>query len=187
MKLLADQPAVDVEEPPHRPARAVLGGIAVLVVMLGVGLALLLSSGGSDDHDAEPAAGLSQTDQAVAPDEPTVDMTAWTAAVNDACAAVESRFGTVVDNGETPLIEVDDAVRSLTSAVSTIAMPTERTERSDVMTVVLAGDEAEQAWYGISGLDRDDVPAAEIERADRLTHVFLDRLVALGTDCHTLR
>ncbi|HSI92195.1 MAG TPA: hypothetical protein VK925_01795, partial [Jiangellaceae bacterium] len=68
MKLLEDQPAVDVEEPPHRPVMAILGGIAVLAVMLGVGVALLSTSESTD-----PQAGPPDTDEPGV----TVDLASW--------------------------------------------------------------------------------------------------------------
>lgn len=177
MKLLEDLPAVDVEEPPHRPVMAILGGIAVLVVMLGVGLALLLTS---DDADPEVAS----------PDtaEPgmTVDLASWVAGAGRACEEVAGRHDTVVDPGDVSLTELDLAVRELAAAVREIPLPTDRGERAEVLPVVLMGDEAEQAWYGISGLDRDDVANAELANADGLTRSFVAGLNDLGADCAAL-
>lgn len=177
MKLLEDQPAVDVEEPPHRPVMAILGGIAVLAVMLGVGVALLSTSESTD-----PQAGPPDTDEPGV----TVDLASWVTSASRACDEVAARHESVVDSGEGSLTEVDLAVRSLAAAVRQIPLPTDRDERAEVLPVVLMGDEAEQAWYGISGLDREDVTDAELANADGLTRSFVAGMNDLGASCESL-
>lgn len=177
MKLLADRPAVDVEEPPHRPVMAILGGIAVLAAMLGVGLALLLTS----DNRGPEVAPAADTEPAE-----TIGLDSWIAGANTACASVAGEHDTIVDSGELSLIELDQAVRSLAAAVREIPLPTDRAARAEVLSVVLLGDEAEQAWYGIAGLERDDVANRDLADADRLARAFLAGLDRLGADCSAL-
>jgi hypothetical protein len=177
VKLLADRPPVDVEKPPHRPVMAILGGVAVLAVMLGVGVALLLTS----DNGSREVVPAADTEPVV-----TIDLDSWVAGASDACAAVADRHGSVVDSGESSLTELDLAVRSLAATVREIPLPTDRQARAEVLRVVLLGDEAEQAWYGIAGLDRDEVATGDLANADGLARTFLAGLDSLGVDCSEL-
>ncbi len=178
MKLLADLPAVDVEEPPHRPKLAIMGGIAVLVLMLGVGLALVFSAGSPPEEQANVTADTGPAD--------TVGVADWVDGVSAACHEVSAEHSTFVDDGDVSLTELDLAVRSLAVAIRDVPLPSERDTRAEILPVVLLGDEAEQAWYGISGLDRDEVSGDELANADRLSRSFLGALVDIGADCSAL-
>jgi hypothetical protein len=182
VKLLADQPTVDVEEPPHRPILAILGGVAILILMIGVGLVLLLSG---DSNDQQPAAGADDAAGQPAGEmlDETTDMAAWTAEADAACRAA----------GDTPLVATDESVaeverqvRGLVVAIREIAVPADREARALILPIVLRGDEAETAWSGIAGLDRDEVSAAELDNANALTHSFVNGLVDIGANCSTL-
>lgn len=175
MKLLADQPTVDVEEPPHRPVLAILGGVAVLVVMIGVGLALLLPGDADDDP---PAAVADHTA------EQSVDMESWTASANAACHAAGN--SPLVATADGSLSEIDRSVRNLVVTIREIPVPTDREGRAMVLPIVLLGDEAETAWSGISGLDGDEISTAELENANALTQDFVNGLVDIGADCSAL-
>lgn len=182
MKLIADLPAVDVEEPPHRPVLAILGGAAVLVVMLGIAIALLMSDEGEED---DPAAAASSGDVAEAP-EATVDLASWTAGVTVACQTAADEHPAFGQPGRASVAEFDAAVRGLTSAVRQIPLPTDTEPRATALTVVTMGDEAEQAWDSIAILDRDDVPQSELDDAVSLTQAFVTALVEVGADCDVL-
>ena len=175
MKLLADQPTVDVEEPPYRPALAILGGVAVLVLMIAVGLALLLS-GGPDDEEPAPLAddGVGQS----------VDMASWTASANAACHAAGNTPLVVSADGS--LADMDRAVRSLVVTIREIPVPADQQARALILPIVLKGDEAETAWSGISGLEGDEISAAELDAANALTQAFVNGLVDIGADCSAL-
>lgn len=175
MKLLADQPTVDVEEPPHRPVLAILGGVAVLVLMIGVGLALLLSGGQQDDEPAMVA-----DDGVAAP----ADMATWTAAANAACHAAGSTPLVAAEDGSPA--ETDRAVRDLVVKIREIPVPADHQARALILPIVLKGDEAETAWSGISGLDRDEISAEELDNANALTQAFVNGLVDIGADCSAL-
>lgn len=180
MKLLADLPAVDVEEPPHRPKLAIMGGIGVLVLMLGVGLALVFSG---DNPPEEPASlAAAETDGPAGTD----GLADWVAGASDACREAAAEHSTFVDSGDVSLGELDRAVRSLAVAVRDVPLPSDRGTRAQILPVVLLGDEAEQAWYGISGLERDDVSREELAYADGLAQAFLASLVDIGADCSAL-
>lgn len=178
MKLLADLPAVDVEEPPHRPMFAIMGGVAVLVVMLGVGLALVFSA---DNPPGEQPAVTTET-----PSDDTTGLADWIDGASAACRAAGAEHTTFVDSGDVSLADLDRAVRSLAVAVRDVPLPSDRDTRAQILPVVLMGDEAEQAWYGISGLERDDVSSSELANADSLTRSFLAGLVDIGADCAAL-
>ncbi|HEX6338555.1 MAG TPA: hypothetical protein VFZ85_16480 [Jiangellaceae bacterium] len=175
MKLLADQPTVDVEEPPHRPVLAILGGVAVLVLMIGVGLTLLLSGGPVDEQPVMVA------DDSVGQ---SADMASWTASANAACYAA----------GDTPLVaredgslaDTDRAVRNLVVNIREIPIPADRQARALILPIVLMGDDAETAWWGISGLDRDEISASELDDANALAQAFVNGLVDIGADCSAL-
>lgn len=175
MKLLADQPTVDVEEPPHRPVLAILGGVAVLVLMIGVGLALLLSGGPVDEQPAlvvDDSVGQS------------ADMASWTASANAAChAAGNTPLDAPVDGS---LADTDRAVRNLVVTIREIPVPADHQARALILPIVLMGDEAETAWWGISGLDIDEISAAELDDANALTQAFINGLVDIGADCSAL-
>jgi hypothetical protein len=179
VKLLADLPAVDVEEPPHRPKLAIMGGIAVLVLMLGVGLALVFSA---DNPPEEPAA-LAPAETGPADAGGLAD---WVDGASDACRTTAAEHATFVDSGDVSLGELDLAVRSLAVAIRDVPLPPDRDTRAQILPVVLLGDEAEQAWYGISGLERDDVSRDELAYADGLARAFLTGLVDIGADCSAL-
>jgi hypothetical protein len=175
VKLLADQPTVDVEEPPHRPVLAILGGVAVLVLMIGVGLALLLS-GGPDDEEPAPLAddGVGQS----------VDMASWTASANAACHAAGNT--PLVASADGSLADVDRAVRNLVVTIREIPVPADQQARALILPIVLKGDEAETAWSGISGLEGEEISAAELDDANALTQAFVNGLVDIGADCSAL-
>ena len=176
MNLLADQPTVDVEEPPHRPALAILGGIAVLVLMIGVGLALLLSGGPDDEEPPAPLAddGVGQS----------VDMASWTASANAACHAAGDL--PLVASADGSLTDMDRAVRSLVVTIREIPVPADQQARALILPIVLKGDEAETAWSGISGLEGDEISAAELDAANASTQAFVNGLVDIGADCSAL-
>jgi hypothetical protein len=175
VKLLADQPTVDVEEPPHRPVFAILGGVAVLIVMIGVGLALLLRGGGGEEpppaevEDAAPQA---------------TDMDNWTAQADAACQAAGST--PLVATADESLAGVDQAVRTLVVSIREIPVPTDHEARALILPIVLKGDEAETAWSGISGLGSDEVSASELSNANGTTQAFVNGLVDIGADCSSL-
>ncbi|HEX6234312.1 MAG TPA: hypothetical protein VFZ63_14390 [Jiangellaceae bacterium] len=175
MKLLADQPTVDVEEPPHRPVLAILGGVAVLVVMMGIGL-VLLQPGGSDDEQPSSAA-----DEAA---EQSTDMASWTASANAACRAAGN--SPLVATADDSLADVDRNVRNLVVTIREIPVPADREARAMILPIVLLGDEAETAWSGISGLDRNEISAAELDNANALTQDFVNGLIDIGADCSSL-
>ena len=179
MKLLADLPAVDVEEPPHRPKLAIMGGIGVLVLMLGVGLALVFSG----DNPPEEPASLTAAETGPAGTNGLAD---WVEGASDACRAAATEHSTFVDTGDVSLGELDRAVRSLAVRVRDVPLPADRDARAQILPVVLLGDEAEQAWYGISGLERDEVSQEELTYADGLARAFLAGLVDIGADCSVL-
>ncbi|MFW5899174.1 MAG: hypothetical protein ACOCUN_01755 [Jiangellaceae bacterium] len=185
MKLLADLPAVDEEEPPHRPVQAILGGAAILVIMLGVGLALLLSGG----DGVEPAGG-GQAPAALGaedPDQPSIDLASWTAEASAACEAVAAQHPAVTEPDEAPVGELDAGVRALTSAVREIPLPTAENPRAAALQVVARGDEAEQALDGIVGQQREELSSIDLNNAMGSTQAFVTALVEVGADCDILR
>ncbi len=182
MKLLADLPAVDVEEPPHRPALAILGGASVLVIMLAVGLALVLSGGGEGDG---PPGGSEIPAAAEAQDpEATIDLESWTTEVGAACRAAASEHPVLRHPDEAPVAELDTAVRALTSSVREIPLPTAEDPRASALNVVARGDEAEQAWDGIAVQEREEVSRAELNHATGSTKAFVSALIDLGAECN---
>lgn len=178
MKLLADLPAVDVEEPHRRPVAAIMGGVAVLVVMLGTGLALLLSGDDGSDELAGDGTGNAET---------TVDLASWTTAATETCQTVAAEYPAYGNPEEATPAETEVVVHSLVAPVRDHPLPTDRDERTQAMAVVLMGDEAEQAWYRISDLDRDELAPADLEGAGGLVASFVDGLVRLGADCPSFR
>ncbi len=177
MKLLADQPTVDVEEPPHRPVFAILGGVGVLIVMIGVGLVLLLRSGGGGDDQPPPPAVEEAAPQAITMED-------WTVQANSACRAAGN--APHVATADESMAEVDQAVRNLTVSIREIPIPADRQARALILPIVMKGDEAETAWAAISGLPSDEVTPAELNTANTLTQAFVNGLVDIGADCGSL-
>lgn len=184
MKLLADLPAVDEEEPPHRPVLAILGGAAVLVIMFGVGLALLLSGGdgGHPAGDGPVPAAL----EAEEPDQPSIDLESWTADASAACQAAAAQHPALAEPHEAPVAELDAGVRALTSAVREIPLPTAEEPRVTALRVVARGDEAEQALDGIVGQQREELSPVDLNSAAGSTQAFVTALVEAGADCDIL-
>lgn len=184
MKLLADQPTVDVEEPPHRPILAILGGVAVLILMIGVGLALLLRGGGDTEQaaaEADEAISQSSAEHAA---EQMIDMDGWTARTNAACrAAGDSPLVAAADES---LPDIDREVRNLVVTIREIPVPVDHEARALILPIVLKGDEAETAWSGISGLEVDEITASELDNANALTQAFVNGLVDIGANCSSL-
>lgn len=183
MKLLADLPAVDAEEPPRRPVQAMLGGAAVLVIMLGVGIALLVSGGG----DGGAPAGDEAPAALAAEEEPTVDLASWTDNASAACQAAAAEHRVAWTNpDEAPVAELDAAVRTLTSSVREVPLPTAEDPRASALSVVAKGDAAEQAWDVIAGQQREEVSRSELTDATGSTQDFVTALVDVGADCDIL-
>jgi hypothetical protein len=152
-----------------------LGGVAVLVLMIGVGLALLLSGGPGDEQPAPV------TDDSVGQ---SGDMASWTASANAACYAAGNT--PLVASADGSLADTDRAVRNLVVTIREIPVPADHQARALILPIVLMGDDAETAWSGISGLDGDEISAAELDDANALAQAFVNGLVDIGADCSAL-
>jgi hypothetical protein len=144
--------------------------------MMGVGLALLLPGDGDDEQPSSAA-----DDETV---EQSTDMESWTASANAACHAAGN--SPLVAASDDSLADVDREVRNLVVTIREIPVPADREARAMILPIVLLGDEAETAWSGISGLDRDEISAAELDNANALTQDFVNGLVDIGADCSSL-
>jgi hypothetical protein len=67
-----------------------------------------------------------------------------------------------------------------------IPVPADQQARALILPIVLKGDEAETAWSGISGLEGDEISAAELDAANALSQAFVNGLVDIGADCSAL-
>jgi hypothetical protein len=108
----------------------------------------------------------------------------WTAEAHAACRAAGD--SPLVATADESLAEVDQAVRTLAVTIREIPVPADHEARALILPIVLMGDEAETAWSGISGLDTDEVAAAELDNANALTQAFVNGLVDIGADCSAL-
>jgi hypothetical protein len=173
VKLLAELPTEDVEETHHRPVAAILGGIAVLVIMLGVGVTLLIGSGSSDEGD--PTALDLSTEN--------VELTDWTTWAADACENVAREHQALTETSTADPVDVDFGVRALADALRELQLPTAHDERAQALSIITAGELAEQAWGGVNAPTRAEAAEGELARADNATQDFVDQLVAIGATC----
>lgn len=180
MNLLTDLPTEEVVEARHRPVAAIVGGVVVLIVMLGTGLALVLSGGGADDSDAAADDGATEAEV-----ETEVSLAQWLDGASDACAdAVASNPAVLATNGAQPA-EIEHGVRTLADGLRALPSPTAAEEYSQAMSVIAVGELAEQAWGGAATVADENSDQAQVGNATALTHEFLDALVAAGATCPT--
>jgi hypothetical protein len=111
-------------------------------------------------------------------------MASWTASANAACHAAGN--APLVASSDGSLAETDRAVRHLVVTIREIPVPADQQARALILPIVLMGDEAETAWSGISGLDREEISAAELDGANALTQAFVNGLIDIGADCSAL-
>lgn len=178
MNLLTDLPTEEVVEVRHRPVAAIVGGIVVLIIMLGVGLALVLSGDQADDADTQVA------DDAVV-DEAAVEvmLAEWLDGASDVCAsAIASHPAVLAVGGDQPAA-IEAGVRALADGLRGLPLPTTADETSQAMSVIAVGELAEQAWGGAATVDAESTDQTRVGNATALTHEFVDALVAAGATC----
>ena len=182
MNLLTDLPTEEVVEARHKPVAAIVGGVVVLIIMLGTGLTLVLSGGGSDDSGAEAEADDAATEAEV---QAEVSLAQWLDGASDACATtVESNPAVLATNGAQPA-EIENGVRTLADGLRALPSPTTAEEYGQAMSVIAVGELAEQAWGGAATVADENSDQAQVGNATALTHEFLDALVAAGATCPT--
>ena len=183
MNLLTDLPTEEVVEIRHRPVAAIVGGVVVLMIMLGVGLALVL---GGDDVDGDAGDGAdTQVADAAAADEVDVDVSLaeWLDGASDACAGtVASHPAVLVAVGNQP-DAIEAGVRALADGLRALPLPTTADESRQAMSVIAVGELAEQAWGGAATVDAESTDQTRVGNATALTHEFVDALVAAGATC----
>ncbi|HEX6197954.1 MAG TPA: hypothetical protein VFZ37_18725 [Jiangellaceae bacterium] len=181
MNLLTDLPTEEVVEARHRPVAAIVGGVVVLVIMLGVGLVLVLNGSGGDE-DTVAAANEDAANTVVDAD---VSLAEWLDGASDACAeTVASNPAVLATDGAEPA-EIEAGVRTLADGLRALPSPTAASEYSQAMSVIAVGELAEQAWGGAATVDAENSNQTQVGNATALTHEFLDALVAVGASCPT--
>lgn len=176
MKLLEESTSAEIRDDHSRiGARVALtSGVLVLVVGAIIG-ALLVMSGGDD--------AASGADNGTA----DIDLATWVDGASQACAqAVEG--DSVLAGGSAALhsaanaADVDGAIRDLAGAVRALPMPTNFDDQERAASVVLLGDEADQAWAGISS----NADSSDLAHAADSTDAFVAGLIDIGADCSAL-
>ena len=177
MNLLTDLPTEEVVEVRHRPVAAIVGGIVVLIIMLGVGLALVLSGDEADDADTQVA------EDAVVDEAVEVLLAEWLDGASDVCAsAIASNPAVLAVSGDQP-VAIEAGVRALADGLRGLPLPTTADETSQAMSVIAVGELAEQAWGGAATVDAESTDQTRVGNATALTHEFVDALVAAGATC----
>lgn len=181
MNLLTDLPTEEVVEARHRPVAAIVGGVVVLVVMLGTGLALVLNGGGAEaDESGAEADGPVETEV-----ETDVSLDEWLEGASEACAeTVASNPAVLAVDGAAPT-EIEAGVRSLADGLRALPSPTAAEDYGQAMSVIAVGELAEQAWGGAATVDEENPNQVQVGNATALTHEFLDALVEAGATCPT--